>query len=932
MEKGGGPSKRPQNNNRIHYSICQKATPDTISSKNIIKIRNKKPKYRDSNFNISRSLRKINISDRLLINNVSYSETQQESPSNNQFKRSEQLPYPKEIPLAKSSQSTPFLAKRGFSCKNRYFPGIFSHSSSQPLSKVSVNSLPKGGIPIYMSPVRFINGTTDLCKGNELVSFATKAGKYKSYCLPRRFLARQPRSNKIKSRCRQDDTISNETRLDHKHGQDFPGAISKHRIPRNKLGHISQYKSIAKSKDTLPRERSQQNTSNTKMELAVFKKTLRKTKFCLLCNTARKTSFQGNTEGSQHSTRKPSPQKIPDPGEGIPTMQVVDSESRKERHSFQLFRNYIHHIRRFRQRMGSTGKWKTYQRHLEHSPVSMAHKQKRIICCNSSPRFRERLDEEQKSRRSVRQSNCNSIHKKSRGNKITRADRTRLSTIEIGRSTKCNNMSSIHTRNIQRCCRQFIPTDASGGLASVTKNLQQDIPEVGHPRSRFVCIKQFESSPNLCFAGCKRQECSFHRCLQQDMGIQVSMDLPTPLTDSASASTSELCQRLLHLNSSTLGESILEVGSEIPSNRSSVSNTKLTSSPQRSINSYESIESPKPTFGGLEGTGWSLLTENWDDEDRNLILHAWRSSSLKTYRAPWNTWLARCKALGLNPNKPDAASVAQHLSFLFRVKKLSSSTVKLHKSVIATFADPILRNAITDSPIVKQIIKGIDLSKPPAGKKQIWDVKDLIKWMKNVTVQEENLFQISRHLALLLLLASGRRIHDLTLLKIDENSMAIDDSSVTFWPDFGSKTDNHLHRQSAWKLLQFPDEKLNPVRWIKLYMAASDSRRNANGNIINSLFVTSRGRVAPASKAIIAGWIKTAFSEININFSPGSIRAAVASSRKENNVPLDIIIRNGNWKSDKNVIRHYFKEIISTQSKDNTNDLDLVNTSFTTTV
>lgn len=55
---------------------------------------------------------------------------------------------------------------------------------------------------------------------------------------------------------------------------------------------------------------------------------------------------------------------------------------------------------------------------------------------------------------------------------------------------------------------------------------------------------------------------------------------------------------------------------------------------------------------------------------------------------------------------------------------------------------------------------------------------------------------------------------------------------------------------------------------------------------------------------------KTAFLELNINFSPGSIRSAVASSRKDSNVPIDIILRNGNWRSDKNVIKHYFKEII----------------------
>lgn len=48
---------------------------------------------------------------------------------------------------------------------------------------------------------------------------------------------------------------------------------------------------------------------------------------------------------------------------------------------------------------------------------------------------------------------------------------------------------------------------------------------------------------------------------------------------------------------------------------------------------------------------------------------------------------------------------------------------------------------------------------------------------------------------LILFLASGRRIHDLTLLRIDETLMEHDAETVAFWPDFKSKTDNSSHRQ-----------------------------------------------------------------------------------------------------------------------------------------
>jgi hypothetical protein len=50
-----------------------------------------------------------------------------------------------------------------------------------------------------------------------------------------------------------------------------------------------------------------------------------------------------------------------------------------------------------------------------------------------------------------------------------------------------------------------------------------------------------------------------------------------------------------------------------------------------------------------------------------------------------------------------------------------------------------------------------------------------------------SIFQVSRHLAVLLLLASGHRIHDLTLIDLDEDYSQILDKVIIFWPRFGSK-------------------------------------------------------------------------------------------------------------------------------------------------
>lgn len=104
----------------------------------------------------------------------------------------------------------------------------------------------------------------------------------------------------------------------------------------------------------------------------------------------------------------------------------------------------------------------------------------------------------------------------------------------------------------------------------------------------------------------------------------------------------------------------------------------------------------------------------------------------------------------------------------------------------------------------------------------------------------------------------------------------------------------------------------------------SASRRGARPNLY-SLFITTRDEVKAATRAITAGWIKTPFRDLGINYSPGSIRSAVASSDYQNNVPLDYILKRGNWRGSDNFFKHYCKSL---ERPRNDNVVNLLNSSF----
>ncbi|KOB69618.1 putative reverse transcriptase-7 [Operophtera brumata] len=205
-------------------------------------------------------------------------------------------------------------------------------------------------------------------------------------------------------------------------------------------------------------------------------------------------------------------------------------------------------------------------------------------------------------------------------------------------------------------------------------------------------------------------------------------------------------------------------------------------------------------------------------------------------------------------------------------------------------------------------IGSLEVEKPKL-RKNIWSLDMILDWVQRLNVTEDNLYQVTRHTALLILLHSGRRIHDLTLQKISPEQFQITENSVTFWPSFGSKTDSDNHHQAGWHLKRNETKNLNAVFWVKKLLETSQSRRSARQDLV-SLFITTRGIVRDASRAIIAGWIKSCFKEAGIGASPGSIRAAVATDQFSiQGRDLDEILQKGNWRSRQTVFKHYFKEI-----------------------
>jgi len=79
---------------------------------------------------------------------------------------------------------------------------------------------------------------------------------------------------------------------------------------------------------------------------------------------------------------------------------------------------------------------------------------------------------------------------------------------------------------------------------------------------------------------------------------------------------------------------------------------------------------------------------------------------------------------------------------------------------VVTFANPE-RGPALSAHHLRLTLKALISTKSSPQKRQIWDVNLLITWLPQHAPDENSLFEVSRHVAVLLL-ASGRRVHDLT--------------------------------------------------------------------------------------------------------------------------------------------------------------------------
>lgn len=681
-----------------------------------------------------------------------------------------------------------------------------------------------------------------------------------------------------------------------------------YRISRDPVGYREKHQKPSRAKNSQNKETNNIHTREKQMELELSKDNFGPSKLRHFCCPSRKTTLSYNTNRSKSPSRRPQKQNVLITDRCHTGTELVDEQPVSEFVNSSQRPHCLHNNRCFRPRLGSHSQQQENERYLDSTTTVMAQQPERTMDIERSYATGCLQLQTKNNLSSNRQQICRSVYHQRRRDQISTSSALNTRHFRDSSTIPDPYHSSVPSRKVQPNSRQSFSILPNTRMDAVRTRDSGHIQKMGDTINRPFCKLPVSGCGMLCKRGCMRPSQCVCKRFQPTLELQFGLDFPPTFAYTTHSPTSTEELRSLSASNTKVGENLLESGVEAESNVPTIQNLESAQTSSGSENWPTSTNGRKNSFAGLEGSGWTNLLESWDKEDILLLESAWRYSTLKTYKSAWVRWCSWAKGKCL-VNDPTPEDVAKFIIYLHKNVKLSPSTIAVHKSVVLVFANPLKSTSLADHPLIKQTLKAITLTKPPTRKPSVWNVGDLIEYLQHYHINVASIFQVSRHVAALLLLCTGRRIHDLTLLDISTDNYESTDEYVILWPKFGSKTDSRTYRQAGWQLKNSGQEKLNPVIWIKRLVSLSESRRKAR-NDLNSLFITTRGKVKAASKTVIAGWIKTLFRQAGIRSSPGSFRAAVNSDMWINgNVNIDQILIKANWQSKDTFLKHYFKEI-----------------------
>lgn len=267
------------------------------------------------------------------------------------------------------------------------------------------------------------------------------------------------------------------------------------------------------------------------------------------------------------------------------------------------------------------------------------------------------------------------------------------------------------------------------------------------------------------------------------------------------------------------------------------------------------------------------------------------------------------------------ASVADGIDFLVELhdKGHSYSSVNLARSALSSIM--IIDNHLTFGchPLVVRCVKAIYNLRPPLPRYvRTWDVNVVLVFLRRLSpVKELSFKMLTLKLATLMALITAHRVQTLHLL--DLHMLKRGKFEYTFEINKVIKTSKPGRKLPTVVLKSYPvDRRLCIVTVLNEFLKRRAVKVQKKQSKLFCSYISPYG---PVSKCSISRWIKEVLARAGIDtkiFKAHSVRGAVTSKAKDNDYPIEDILKAGGWAQagtfakfyDRSVQRNTFAETV----------------------
>ena len=287
----------------------------------------------------------------------------------------------------------------------------------------------------------------------------------------------------------------------------------------------------------------------------------------------------------------------------------------------------------------------------------------------------------------------------------------------------------------------------------------------------------------------------------------------------------------------------------------------------------------------------------------NLLLEGTRTATDLAYSTAWKHWVHWCNRRDEDPLSNDLVKILEFLAHLFHSGR-AYSTINVTRSALSATLDPINNISIGRHPLVQRFMRAVYNLNPPRPRYNgTWDVNKVLCFLQRQGPNEGlNLMALSPKLAILLALATFMRTSEIAA--IDKSSVRFDESGVSFNLAKPRKSQKAGACQS-FVIKRLADQLLCPISCLGHYVYTTDYlRTDANSSL---LFISPVRPHKQVSANTISRWIKKILSQAGVGteFAAHSTRGAASSKAVASGIPIDSILKRGNWSHESTFTRFY---------------------------